>query len=63
VTLLDRLQKLTPFVPQKGAASMMCAGVIRVQLSFSVLILFGAGMLRDFWSRTTRPTALELPPH
>jgi len=61
--LLDRLHKLAAFVPECGTKSIVYAGVIWIQLIFSVLVLFGAGVLRDFWRRVPRPTNLEMPRH
>jgi hypothetical protein len=60
--LLDRIQSLAAFVSETGTGSNVCAAVLWMQLIFSVLVLFGAGMLRDFW-RTTHPAGLEQPPH
>jgi hypothetical protein len=41
----------------------VCTALLWTQLIFSVLILFGAGLLRDFWWGSRRSAALEQPSH
>gem|GEM_PF-6545612 len=52
---LDRVQEIAASAPESGTKSLVCAGIVWLQVILSVVILFIGGIVDDFCRRGPRP--------